>query len=77
MSIFRITRSPDEFQGAHVVGDPHCKACEGHSCFGEFPKACPCGGLIHSDGDDEEPGGGAFFTTSECDLCKKALDLAG
>lgn len=74
MSTFKIKGTPREFQGGHAAGDPKCEACDSHSCFGEFPQKCRCGGLVHSDGDDEDRETGSLFTMSECDVCKEGFD---
>ena len=53
----------------HSVGDPHCP-----ECFGDWPKPCACGGLVHREQDSDADDAGAdswyeFFDILRCDKC--------
>lgn len=48
----------------HVVGDSTCT--EGW-CGTEYPKECPCGGLIHASFGDES--GDGYWLYTKCDQC--------
>jgi hypothetical protein len=48
----------------HRVGDPACA-----ECWEEYPEACPCGGLVHAAGGEEEDEDGNVLLTTRCDRC--------
>lgn len=53
----------------HSVGDAHCP-----ECFGDWPKPCACGGLVHREQDSDADDAGAdswyeFFDILRCDKC--------
>lgn len=50
----------------HVVGDPACPECaEG------YPASCPCGGLFHAAGGEQDPDG-AEWPLVRCDKCGRS-----
>jgi len=51
----------------HVVGDRACP-----DCWEGYPGVCPCGGLIHAAGDEEDPEGADGPATTRCDRCGRA-----
>lgn len=52
----------------HRIGDGEC--CDGWcggGGWGNYPKPCRCGGLIHADFGDDGPGG--YWLYRRCDQC--------
>jgi hypothetical protein len=47
----------------HAVGDKECSGC-----WGEYPKPCSCGGLIHAEFGDENADGD-YWLMYTCDKC--------
>jgi len=50
---------------SHIVGD---KDCASGWCGSDYPKPCPCGGLIHADFGDEDSDCNYWLHT-KCDKC--------
>jgi len=50
----------------HRVDDLQCP-----ECFGDWPKRCACGGLVHREqcSDADDAGGYEFFDILRCDKC--------
>jgi hypothetical protein len=51
----------------HVVGDRECP-----DCWESYPVPCPCGGLIHAAGEDEDTEGAEVPATTRCDRCGRS-----
>lgn len=53
----------------HRLGDLQCP-----ECWEEFPERCPCGGLIHAAGGEEEDADGNVLLTTKCDGCGRSRE---
>jgi hypothetical protein len=53
----------------HSVGDLECP-----ECWEEYPEPCPCGGLMHAAGGEEEDVDGNVLLTTCCDRCGRSED---
>ena len=53
-------------EATHVVGDPQCP-----ECLEEYPERCPCGGLIHAAGGEEDREG-TNWPLTRCDRCGRS-----
>lgn len=52
---------------AHVIDDRVCP-----ECWDEYPVLCPCGGLVHAGGEDEDAEGAELPAITKCDRCGRA-----
>ena len=52
---------------AHVIADRACP-----ECWEDYPVPCPCGGLIHAGGEDEDADGAELPATTLCDRCGRS-----
>lgn len=52
---------------AHVIADRACP-----ECWEDYPVPCPCGGLVHAGGEDEDAEGAALPATTLCDRCGRS-----
>lgn len=54
-------------ESAHVIGDGDCP-----ECWEDYPVACPCGGLVHAAGEDEDAEGAEVPAITLCDRCARS-----
>jgi hypothetical protein len=52
---------------AHVIGDRTCP-----ECWEDYPVLCPCGGLVHAAGEDEDADGAELPAITRCDRCGRS-----
>lgn len=52
---------------AHVIADRACP-----ECWEDYPVPCPCGGLVHAGGEDEDADGAPLPATTLCDRCGRS-----
>ena len=43
-------------------------------CWEDYPVPCPCGGLIHAGGEDEDADGAELPATTLCDRCGRSAE---
>ena len=48
----------------HIAGNPQCP-----ECWEDYPETCPCGGLIHAAGEEEDQNRVEIPATTRCDRC--------
>ncbi len=48
----------------HHVGDRQCA-----ECWEDYPEPCPCGGLVHAVGSEDEDLDGNIWLVTACDRC--------
>lgn len=63
MKLFTVGTEP-----THRVGDAQCPVC-----WEDYPEPCPCGGLMHGAGIEEDERDVSVVTL--CDRCGRSEDL--
>jgi hypothetical protein len=54
-------------ESTHVIGDRACP-----ECWEDYPAPCPCGGLIHAAGEEEDAEGADRPAITLCERCGRS-----